>query len=97
VISVDPAALRQVGTAQYDRTLPLRDHEIVLSFGDGPPPVMTNSVLDALAAECVRANFFIVGEHAKERPDLVRRAHQEESLYQGHSVTPASAETGLEG
>ena len=27
-------------------------------------------MLDALAAECVKANVFIVGEHAKERPDL---------------------------
>jgi peptidoglycan/xylan/chitin deacetylase (PgdA/CDA1 family) len=46
-------------------------------------------VLDALAAECVRANFFIVGEHAKERPDLVRRAHQEGHTIGTHSQTHA--------
>jgi peptidoglycan/xylan/chitin deacetylase (PgdA/CDA1 family) len=89
IISIDPAALRQVGTAQYAQTLPLRDHEIVLSFDDGPSPATTAKVLDALAAECVRANFFIVGEHAKERPDLVRRVHQEGHTIGTHSQTHA--------
>ena len=74
---------------QYAQTLPLRDHEIVLSFDDGPSPVTTEKVLDALAVECVRANFFIVGEHAKERPDLVRRAYQEGHAIGTHSQTHA--------
>ncbi len=81
LITVDPAALHQVGTEQYAQTLPLRDHEVVLTFDDGPSPATTEKVLDALAAECVSANFFIVGEHAKERPDLVRRA-----ILDGHTV-----------
>ncbi len=81
VISVDPAALRQVGTAQYAQTLPLRDHEVVLSFDDGPSPLTTEKVLDVLAAECAKATFFIVGEHAQARPDLVRRAYKE-----GHTI-----------
>ena len=89
VVSVDPTELRHVGTAQYAQTLPLRDHEIVLSFDDGPSPVTTNKVLDALAAECVKANFFIVGEHAKEQPDLVRRAYQEGHAIGTHSQTHA--------
>ena len=46
-------------------------------------------MLDALAVECVRANFFIVGEHAKERPDLVRRAYQEGHAIGTHSQTHA--------
>jgi peptidoglycan/xylan/chitin deacetylase (PgdA/CDA1 family) len=77
------------GTAQYAETLPLRDHEAVLSFDDGPSPVTTNKVLDALAAECVKANFFIVGEHAKERPDLVRRAYRDGHAIGTHSQTHA--------
>ena len=89
VVSVDPATLHQVGTTQYPQTLPLRDHEVVLSFDDGPSPVTTEKVLDALAVECVRANFFIVGEHAKERPDLVRRAYQEGHAIGTHSQTHA--------
>lgn len=87
VIAVDPAALRAVGTVQYAQTLPLRDHEIVLSFDDGPSPLTTEKVLDALAAECVKANFFILGEHAGERPDLVRRAYSEGHTIGTHSQT----------
>jgi peptidoglycan/xylan/chitin deacetylase (PgdA/CDA1 family) len=81
VVSVDPATLHRLGSVQYPQTLPLRDHEIVLSFDDGPSPLTTEKVLDALAAECVKANFFIVGEHANMRPDLVRRAYRE-----GHTI-----------
>ena len=87
VISVDPAALRQVGTAQYPQTLPLRDHEVVLSFDDGPSPLTTGKVLDALAAECAKATFFILGEHAQARPDLVRRAYKEGHAIGTHSQT----------
>jgi peptidoglycan-N-acetylglucosamine deacetylase len=87
IVAVDPAALRAVGTAQYAQTLPLRDHEIVLSFDDGPSPLTTATVLDALAAECVTANFFILGEHATERPDLVRRAYNEGHTIGTHSQT----------
>jgi hypothetical protein len=58
VISIDPAALRQVGTAQYAQTLPLRDHEIVLSFDDGPSPATTAKALDALAAGMRKSKFF---------------------------------------
>jgi 2-polyprenyl-6-methoxyphenol hydroxylase-like FAD-dependent oxidoreductase len=36
---VDPTALHQVGTEQYAQTLPLRDHEVVLTFDDGPSPL----------------------------------------------------------
>jgi peptidoglycan-N-acetylglucosamine deacetylase len=81
VIAVDPAVLPQVGKTQYPRTLPLRDHEVVLTFDDGPVSPWTGQVLDGLAAQCVQANFFIVGEGAKAKPELVRRAHDE-----GHTI-----------
>jgi peptidoglycan-N-acetylglucosamine deacetylase len=87
IISVDPAEFHRAGLAQYPQTLPLRDHEIVLSFDDGPSPATTEKVFDALALDCVRANFFIVGEHAKDRPDLVRRAYREGHTIGTHSQT----------
>src|SRR5580698_2471346 len=65
LIAVDPGVLPQVGTVQYPQTLPLRDHEVVLTFDDGPVTPSTGEVLDALAAQCVQANFFVVGEHAR--------------------------------
>ena len=40
VMAVDPAAYPMVGTWQYPQTLPLQDHEVVLTFDDGPlPPI----------------------------------------------------------
>ena len=81
VISVDPAKLREVGTEQFASTLPLNDHEIVLSFDDGPLAPHTNKILDELAAQCVKANFFVVGEMANDFPEAVRRESRE-----GHTV-----------
>ena len=46
----------------------------------------TNKVLDALAAQCVQANFFIVGERAKASPKLVQRAYED-----GHAIGTHSA------
>lgn len=81
VMALDAAMLPRVGTAQFPQTVPLADHEVVLSFDDGPAPATTPAVLDALAAQCVKANFFLMGEHARALPDLVRREYAE-----GHTI-----------
>ncbi|NLH82262.1 MAG: polysaccharide deacetylase family protein [Phyllobacteriaceae bacterium] len=62
-----------VGTKSYPDTLPLADHEIVLSFDDGPAGKTTDAVLAALEAECVKATFFVVGEMAAAHPEQLRR------------------------
>jgi peptidoglycan/xylan/chitin deacetylase (PgdA/CDA1 family) len=90
VIAADPAALRRVGTVQYRQTLPLKDHEVVLTFDDGPNPATTGKVLDALAAQCVQANFFIVGERAIAAPELVRRAYEDGHTIGTHTQTHAA-------
>ena len=81
VMAIDPAAYPMVGTWQYPQTLPLEDHEVVLTFDDGPLPPYTTRVLDTLKSNCVRATFFMVGRMAKSFPGLVRRAHLE-----GHTI-----------
>jgi peptidoglycan/xylan/chitin deacetylase (PgdA/CDA1 family) len=50
----------------------LRDHEVVLTFDDGPWPT-TPHVLKALAAECVKAIFFSIGKHATYYPEILRQ------------------------
>jgi peptidoglycan/xylan/chitin deacetylase (PgdA/CDA1 family) len=90
VIVVNPGVLRSVGAAQYPQTLPLKDHEVVLTFDDGPNPATTGKVLDALVAQCVEANFFIVGERAKAAPELVRRAFEDGHTIGTHTQTHAS-------
>jgi peptidoglycan/xylan/chitin deacetylase (PgdA/CDA1 family) len=81
ILKVDAAAFPRVGLKNYPQTLPLRDHEVVLTFDDGPWPPTTPKVLQALASQCVRATFFLIGKPASEHPDLVKRIAAE-----GHTI-----------
>jgi peptidoglycan-N-acetylglucosamine deacetylase len=78
---VDPNEHSRVGSMQYPETLPLNDHEVVLTFDDGPLPRYTNRVLEIHASECVKATFFMVGQMARAYPWMVRRVYDE-----GHTV-----------
>jgi peptidoglycan/xylan/chitin deacetylase (PgdA/CDA1 family) len=73
VLGVDAATSPRVGLKSFPQTLPLQDHEVVLTFDDGPWPATTPKVLAALAHECVRATFFLIGKPASEHPELVRK------------------------
>jgi peptidoglycan/xylan/chitin deacetylase (PgdA/CDA1 family) len=81
ILAVDAVSFPRVGLKSFPQTLPLRDHEVVLTFDDGPWPPTTPKVLAALAAECVRATFFVIGKPASEHPDLLRRIAAE-----GHTI-----------
>ena len=85
-IAVDPGEHGRIGAINYAETLPLVDKEVVLTFDDGPRPPYTNRILDILAAQCVRATYFIVGRMAKAHPELVRRAHQAGHTIGTHSM-----------
>jgi peptidoglycan/xylan/chitin deacetylase (PgdA/CDA1 family) len=89
VLAVDPKIYPRVGLRSFPDTLPLRDHEIVLTFDDGPSPPMTNTVLDTLAAECVHATFFLVGKPASGRSALVKRIAAEGHTIGYHSYSHA--------
>jgi peptidoglycan/xylan/chitin deacetylase (PgdA/CDA1 family) len=81
LLSVDAKTTPRVGLKSFPQTLPLDDHEVVLTFDDGPYPPTTSKVLAALAQECVRATFFLIGQHATEHPDMVKRIARE-----GHTI-----------
>src|ERR1700712_4760103 len=78
---VDPREYPIIGTMQYAKTLPLRDHEVVLTFDDGPIPKNSYQVLQILADQCVKATFFLVGEQARANPEGVRKVRDA-----GHTV-----------
>ena len=81
-LPLDPAATAlHLGTETYPQTLQLRDHEVVLTFDDGPSPATTPQVLRALREACVHATFFLIGRNAAAYPQLARREVEE-----GHSV-----------
>jgi peptidoglycan/xylan/chitin deacetylase (PgdA/CDA1 family) len=81
ILAVDATTTPRVGLKNFPQTLPLNDHEVVLTFDDGPWPPTTPKVLAALAHECVLATFFLIGKPASEHPELVRRIAAE-----GHSI-----------
>ena len=70
----------RLGLKSYPQTLELADHEVILTFDDGPMAT-TPRVLAALAAQCAKATFFLIGRNAEARPDLVR-----EEIAAGHTV-----------
>jgi peptidoglycan-N-acetylglucosamine deacetylase len=78
---VDPREHPRIGTMQYPETLPLEDHEVVLTFDDGPLPRNSNQILEILAAQCVKATFFAIGRMAQSSPEGVRKL-----IAAGHSV-----------
>jgi peptidoglycan/xylan/chitin deacetylase (PgdA/CDA1 family) len=48
---------------------------VALTFDDGPHPVTTRRVLEALAPTLHRATFFVLGVKARRHPDVVREIH----------------------
>lgn len=69
---------------------------IALSFDDGPDPVWTPLLLDALARADARATFFVLGPRVEAHPDVLRRvidAGHEVGLHGwGHLCHPDSSE-----
>jgi peptidoglycan/xylan/chitin deacetylase (PgdA/CDA1 family) len=86
-IVVDPHEHPRLGTMQYRETLPLKDHEVVLTFDDGPLPKYSNQILQMLADECIKATFFIIGEQAKANPEGVRKLVAAGHTVGTHSMT----------
>jgi peptidoglycan/xylan/chitin deacetylase (PgdA/CDA1 family) len=80
-ITVEPSAFPRIGSMQYRTSLPLNDHEVAITFDDGPLPPYTNQILDTLAAECVKVTYFLVGRMATAYPDAVRRIYNA-----GHTI-----------
>jgi peptidoglycan/xylan/chitin deacetylase (PgdA/CDA1 family) len=81
VLTINPGEFTLLGTMQYKQTLPLKDHEVVITFDDGPLPPYTNIILDTLASQCVKATYFLVGQMAHAYPSVVRRIYNE-----GHTI-----------
>jgi peptidoglycan/xylan/chitin deacetylase (PgdA/CDA1 family) len=74
------------GAVQHS-ALPLKKGEVVLTFDDGPDPKLTPLVLKALADQCSKATFFMMGQRLTENPDLARRVAREGHATGIHSFT----------
>ena len=61
--------------------VPVAEKVVALTFDDGPRAPYTGQILDVLAAQGVRATFFLIGSNAVREPALARRIVRE-----GHAV-----------
>jgi len=66
-------------TKQQHEARFLAPKEVVLTFDDGPMPVVTRAILDILDQFCTKATFFSVGRMAVAYPgsvrDILKRGH----------------------
>jgi len=79
-VEIDTRAGPRFGFQYQDAGL-LADGEVVLTFDDGPLRAYTRPILEALAAHCTKATFFLVGRMAVADPEMVQ-----EYARQGHTV-----------
>ncbi len=74
----------------YGRTftgLPRGDKRIALTYDDGPNDPHTLKLLDVLARNNVRATFFMIGQFARRRPDIVREVARAGHVIGNHTLT----------
>lgn len=63
-----PSLVRSPGTYYMVHT---QEKVVALTFDDGPDPNYTGLVLDVLQEKNVKATFFVLGENAKQNPELL--------------------------
>lgn len=80
-VEIDTTGGPAFGLEQYKAHDFLQDHEVVLTFDDGPWPANTREVLKALADHCTKATFFTIGQHAIWHPELLK-----EVVAAGHTI-----------
>ena len=81
VVQIDTTGGPGFGFEHFKAFVFRQDHEVILTFDDGPWPGNTPAVLKALAEHCTRAMFFPIGKHAGYHPEILKRV-----VAEGHTV-----------
>ncbi|GIO55787.1 polysaccharide deacetylase family protein [Paenibacillus rhizosphaerae] len=68
----------------------ITEHEYALTFDDGPDSVYTPKLLDLLKRYNAKATFFVVGSHAEQHPEIVKRIYDEGHLIGIHNYVHKS-------
>lgn len=61
--------------------------KIALTFDDGPNPKTTEKLLDGLKSRNVVATFFVVGENAKNYPEIIKRMSDDGHIIGNHTYS----------
>ena len=79
---VNPAAFKEEAPA-----LDPNKKYIALTFDDGPSAATTPQVLKVLAEKDVKATFFLLGQNAKEYPEIVNQIQKDDHEIASHSYS----------
>ncbi|WP_006715273.1 polysaccharide deacetylase family protein [Desulfitobacterium metallireducens] len=79
-----PSLVRTPGTYYMVNT---QEKVVALTFDDGPDPNYTGLVLDVLQEENVKATFFVLGENAKQNPELLLQINKAGHEIGNHGYT----------
>ncbi|MEF3046308.1 glycosyltransferase [Pseudotabrizicola sp. L79] len=101
IVSADYSVLPR--PSQMERFGISKTNQVALTFDDGPDPVATAQILDALRDTQTPASFFVVGRAALSAPKMLERAAEEGHLIGLHTffhprmedVTPLRALTEI--
>jgi peptidoglycan/xylan/chitin deacetylase (PgdA/CDA1 family) len=88
-IVIDPQETPVLGGHQYHARIALEPKEFILTLDDGPARHTTEQVLEFLKKECAKATYFLIGENAKELPELVRKIAEDGHTIGTHTQTHA--------
>lgn len=86
---------RYAGKVVNRREVALREKVIALTFDDGPNPEITPDVLDLLQRYQAHATFFVVGQFARQWPELVTRAARDGHAIESHSYSHPRTEVNF--
>jgi peptidoglycan/xylan/chitin deacetylase (PgdA/CDA1 family) len=93
-VEIDTTTGPGFGFEQYKQHDFLLLNEVVFTFDDGPWPVNTRAVLEALAQHCTKATFFPIGKHALWHPDILKQVAAAGHTVGGHTWSHANLGKG---
>ena len=79
--------LREYPSPYIIRKYGKTEHEVALTFDDGPDGRWTPMILDTLASRHVTATFFVIGRNVEAHLPLVRRIVADGNLVGNHTFT----------
>ncbi|NGP45799.1 polysaccharide deacetylase family protein [Bacillaceae bacterium SIJ1] len=60
---------------------------VALTFDDGPDPRYTSQILDVLKKYDAKGTFFVIGDKAKNDPDILQRMEEEGHVIANHTTS----------
>lgn len=82
-VSIQPAHANTFKRFKFEKTgqvfwdINTKEKLVALTFDDGPDPIYTPQILNALAKYDAKATFFVIGTEAERYPEIIKRQSKE--------------------